>query len=78
MEDHANSKVSTAALWAEPPNLTFPQFFIEVLDLDEMLTYINEKIEIVKDRISKRIEEESKKRYEKQQQAQKEQDNLAE
>lgn len=65
VDDHANSKVSTAALWAEQPNLSFPKFFIDVLDLEEMLNYINEKIEFVKDRISKRIEEESKKRFEK-------------
>ena len=50
---------------AEPPFLKFPSFFIKILDLDSMHNYILERIEVVRERIDKRKEDENKKRMEK-------------
>lgn len=70
--------MSTAAIWAEPPILSFPPFFVKTLDIEQMLSYLNERIEACKDRISKRQEEETKKRLEKQEKVQRELDNILE
>lgn len=56
--------MQAAAIWAEPPNLSFPPYFVKLLDLEEIYSYISERIETVRDRINKRNEEETKKRQE--------------
>jgi hypothetical protein len=59
------SKISAAAIWAEPPNLCFPQFFIQVLDLEYFHSYISERVDVVRERIIKRIDDENQKKLEK-------------
>jgi hypothetical protein len=72
------SKISAAAIWAEPPNLCFPKFFIQVLELEYFHSYISERVEVVRERINKRIDDENQKKLEKQEKQQREQDSLIE
>ena len=52
-------------LWSAAPKPDFPPFFLEVLDLDVMLTETSEKADHLKDKIDRRRSAEKKLQYEK-------------
>ena len=52
-------------LWSAAPKPDFPPFFLEVLDLDVMLTETSEKADNLKDKIDRRRSAEKKLQYEK-------------
>ena len=50
----SNDKVTVKDLWNAEPKPDFPPFFLEVLDLDVMLSETKEKADILKEKIDRR------------------------
>ena len=57
----SNDKVNKTDLWKMSPQPTFPSFFLELLDLDQILANASEKMSTLKRKIDKRKLDEKRK-----------------
>ena len=57
----STDKVTITDLWKQNPQVAFPRFFLELLDIDSLLLEAQEKADNLRNKIDKRKNDEKRK-----------------